>query len=428
MRDDRESSTSKPEITAHPFLAVGAIVAGVAVLQVANGLLGVLVPLQLGLHRVPTTIVGIVLTAHSVGFLVGCLAVPRIVRRVGHIRAFALSAAATSVVALSFAIAVEPALWTVLMLVKGFCSAGLFTVAESWINDQTPSGTRGRVLSLYMVCSKLTMIGGQLLLTIESAPPLAFYMLAGACYSLSLLPVAATRATSPKIEGLATLGIRELYSIAPMAFVGCFGAGLLNAAVLGLVPVYGVQLGLAVAAVAGLPAAMQFGNLLLQWPLGWLSDRIDRRFIIAASTGATLLVSVAIASLDAPSLLLLYLLCCIWGSFSLTVYAISIAHACDLAEPTQLVSMTGSLLLVWAVGSIGGPLLATLSMELAGPNGLFLYAAVTASALTGFAVWSIARRRSPPALQREPFVNLPATSLSIAELDPRAPRRKNIEG
>ena len=231
-------------------------------------------------------------------------------------------------------------------------------------------------------------------------------MVAGACYSLSLLPVAATHARSPKIEGLITLRIGELYRIAPMAFIGCFGAGLLNAAVLGLVPVYGIQLGLAVAAVAGLPVAIQFGNLLLQWPLGWLSDRADRRIIIAASAGATLFISVAIASLDAPPIWLLYLLSCLWGSFSLSVYAISFAHACDLAEPKQIVSMSGGLLLVWAVGSICGPLLATLSVEFAGPHGLFLYAAVTASALCGLAVWRITRRRPVPIPEREPFVNV----------------------
>lgn len=407
----------------HPFLALGAVVAAVAVLQVANGLLGVLVPLQLGLHRFPTAVVGLVVTAHSVGFLVGCLAVPRIVRQVGHIRAFAMFAAVASVAALSFAVAVEPTLWTALRLATGFCSAGLFTVAESWINDRTPSRTRGRVISLYMVCNKVTLIGGQLLLTLEAPLPFAFYMLAGACYSLSLLPIAATRASSPRIEGLAILGLRDLYALAPMAVVGCFGAGLLNASVLGLIPVYGLQLGLGVAAVAGLPVAIQCGSLLLQWPLGWLSDRFDRRIIIATSTGATLAVSVVIALLDAAPLWQLYLLCGVWGSFALSVYAISIAHACDLAAPTQLVSATGGLLLLWAIGSIVGPPLATVSMELAGPPGLFFYAAVIAAALGGFALWRMARRQAVPAPEREPFVNLPATSPSVAELDPRAPQR-----
>ena len=213
-----------------------------------------------------------------------------------------------------------------------------------------------------------------------------------------------------------------------MAVVGCFGAGLLNASVLGLVPVYGIQLGLAVAAVAGLPVAIQFGSLLLQWPLGWLSDRTDRRIIIAASTGATLVVSIAIASLDAAPLWLLYLLCSLWGSFALSVYAISIAHACDLVAPTQLVSVTGGLLLLWAVGSIAGPPLATLTMELAGPQGLFIYASVVAAALGGFAVWRMTRRRAVLDLEREPFVNLPATSPSIAELDPRARSTRDAGG
>lgn len=408
---------------AHPFLAVGAVVAGVAVLQVGHGLLGVLVPLQLGLNRFPTAVVGLVVTAHSVGFLVGCLAVPHIVRGVGHIRAFAMFASVASVAALSLAAAIEPTLWTVVRLVTGFCAAGLFTVAESWINDRTPSRTRGRVISLYMVCNKVTLIGGQLLLTLEAPPPVAFYMIAGACYSLSLLPIAATRATSPRIEGLAILGLRELYGLAPMAVVGCFGAGLLNASVLGLVPLYGLQLGLAAAAAAGLPVAIQCGSMVLQWPLGWLSDRVDRRIIIAASTGVTLAVSIVIALLDAAPLWQLYLLCALWGSFALSVYAISIAHACDLAAPAQLVSATGGLLLLWAIGSIVGPPLATLSMEIAGPAGLFFYAAVLAAVLGAFALWRMTRRQAVPAPEREPFVNLPDTSPAVAELDPRAPQK-----
>ncbi len=411
--------------TGGAFVALAAIIAGAFLLQVANGWLGLLVPAQLGAAGHPATIVGFVVTAHSVGFLVGCLMASRIIRRVGHIRAFAVFAAAIAAASLAFTISLDPALWTGLRLVTGFCSAGLLTVADAWISAQTPSAFRGRVLGLYMITNKLAVAGGQLALADGGAMGIGFFMAASAFYSLSLIPVAMTAAAAPPSPELLTLGIRQLYRIAPAGVVGCVSAGLINTAVTGVLPLYGVAQGLGTGTVAVLLALMQVGSLMLQWPLGWLSDRGDRRAVIAGSAAAVAAISLVVAILgNAVPLWALCLLVLLWGGFALSIYAICLAHASDFAEPRQMVPLASSLLLAWSAGSVVGPAVATAMMDWIGPGGLFIYAAAVAGALAGFVVWRMTRRAPVPLEERDRFVGVPMTSPAATRLDPRADHAK----
>jgi MFS family permease len=366
-------------------------------------------------------LVGIVVTAHSVGFLVGCLFAASLIRAVGHIRAFAASAAAVSAASLAFVIGIEPVFWTVLRLVTGFCSAALFTVCESWISGQTPPGLRGRVLGLYMISNKVAVGGGQLALAAGGGLGIAFFLLSSAAYSLSLIPVALTRGATPKPPELVTFGLRKLYRIAPVGVVGCFTTGLVNGAVTGVLPVYGLGLGLGTEVIAVLLALMQLGSFLLQWPLGWISDRRDRRLVIAGAALAVVVLSVAIALAGSRSVWLLYLLFLLWGGFALSVYALCLAHAGDFAEPGEMVPLASSLLLAWAAGSVIGPTLATLVMEGVGPTGLFVYAATVSVLLAMFVAWRMTRRRPKPPEERDRFVYVQQTSPAAAELDPRTP-------
>ena len=402
-------------------LALTAIVAGAFLLQMANGWLGLLVPARLGAAEYPATVVGIVVTAHSVGFLAGCLVAARIVRQVGHIRAFAALAAAVSVASLAFTIAVEPVLWTLLRLVTGFCSAGLFTIAEAWISAQTPQKLRGRVLSLYMTSNKLAVAGGQLALAAADGGAV-FFLLSSAAYSLALIPVALNPAAAPKPPELVTLNLRQLFRIAPAGVVGCFAAGLINTAVTGVLPLYGVELGFGTGTVAVLLALMQAGSFLLQWPLGWSSDRYDRRIVIAGSAVAIAAISLLVGILGkAAPLWGLGLLLLLWGGFALSIYALSLAHAADFADPQEMVPLSSSLLLVWAAGSVIGPALATVAMDLTGPGGLFFYSGLVALLLAGFVVWRMTRRRPLRPEERDRFVAYATTTSPVAaELDPRA--------
>lgn len=402
--------------------AAVAVIGGVTLLQLANTIFAVVLPLQLALGGFSGTTAGIVTTAYGAGFLVGCFAAPVLIRDVGHIRAFAVLAAVCAVVSLIFGATRLVPLWFVLRLLMGFCQAGLFTVVEGWLAAATPAPARGRVLAFYMVTTKVAIVGGQLALSRLDAAALLWFEVASAVFSLSLIPVALTRTPAPPPPHLELLRPHDLYRIAPAAIVGCMGSGLLNSAALGLTPIYGTRLGLPVELIVLLLSLAQLGSLVLQWPLGWLSDRIDRRLVIVGCALGVAALSLLIMQAEAarPWLVLLFFL---WGGCSLSFYAVAVAHAGDFARADQMVGVSSGTLLAWAVGAAIGPTLAAPFIDLLGPGGLFVYTGLVAAALALFVLWRMTRRSPVPVEHREGFVNLPATSPRLAEIDPRVPER-----
>ena len=318
-----------------------------------------------------------------------------------------------------FAVSQFVALWFFLRVAMGFCQAGLFTVVEGWLSAAAPAQARGGVLSFYLVATKVAIVGGQLLLgQVDTTSPIWFEV-AGAVFTLSLIPVALTRTQQPPPARLEVLGPRELYRVAPAAVAGCVASGLLNSALLGLTPIYGTRVGLEPRMVVWLLTAFQLGSFVCQWPLGRLSDRLDRRLVIAGCVLAVAALSVATALAGAGAWLLpLYFLL---GGSTLTFYAVAVAHAADFAEPDQMVGVSSSLLLAWAAGAAIGPSLAAPFIDLIGPGGLFIYSLLIATALFAFVLWRMTRRASRPAEAKEGFVDLAATSPRLTEIDPRMP-------
>jgi MFS family permease len=402
--------------------AVVGVVGGVTLLQLANTIFSVVLPLQLTLAGYSGTTTGIVTTAYGMGFLAGCVVAHRLIRDVGHIRAFAVLAAVCSVLSLVFATTRLVPVWFLLRLVMGFCQAGLFTVVEGWLSAAVPATARGGVLSFYLVATKVGIVGGQLALGHADATALAWFDVASAVFTLSLVPIALTRTPEPPPPRLELLRPQDLFRNAPAAVVGCCASGLLNSAVIGLTPVFGTRLGLPVSFVVLLLTAIQLGSFTLQWPLGRLSDRIDRRGVIVACAAAVAGLSLLIV-LAGPRAWLLLPLFFLWGGSSLTFYAVAVAHAGDFAEPDQMVGVSSGLLLSWAAGAAVGPSVAAPFLDLVGPKGLFLYAFAVATALALFVLWRMTRRAPVPPEAREGFVNLPATSPRLADMDPRVPER-----
>ncbi len=405
-----------------PYLAVSAIILGIAIMQLANGVLQTILPIALTQAGYSSQAFSLVATSHSVSFLAGCLLARRVIRAVGHIRAFSIYAALTAATALAFAWDISPAPWMALRLVTGFCAAGFFTVAESWLNEMTPPRERGRVFAVYMIIQKMTLVAGQSVLLIMQGPvTIGLFMLASAFYSLSLVPVAFNQTPGPAMGALPTLRLRELYRLAPAAMVGCLGTGLINGGVVAMAPIWGLGIGLDAGLAGAIPAASQIGNLVTQWPIGWISDRIDRRIVIIAGAGVTAVASLALAISPAIPWLLA-LLFGVWGAGSLSVYAVCVAHANDFAPKGTSVAVSSSLLLAWGVGACLGPPLASAAMDGFGSAGLFAYSGVSALALAGFAGFRMTRRRPVPTEEREPFVALIATSPEVAELAAKSDR------
>jgi MFS family permease len=402
--------------------AVLGIIGGVSLLQLANTVLSVALPLHLTLAGFSGITTGIVTTAYGVGFLAGCMVAHRLIRSVGHIRAFAVLAAVCAVLSMVFGASQHVAVWLVLRLVMGFCQAGLFTVVEGWLSAAAPPQARGGVLSFYLVSTKVAIVGAQILLGRVDAMALGWFDIASAVFTLSLVPVALTRTAQPPAPRLELLRPRDLYRVAPAGIVGCLCSGLLSSAVIGLAPVYGTRLGLSVEFTVWLLTAIQLGSFFLQWPLGRLSDRVDRRSVIAGCALAVAGLSALIVLAGERPWLLLPLFF-LWGGASLTFYAVAIAHSSDFADPDQMVGVSSGSLLAWALGAAIGPSLAAPFLDLLGPKGLFLYALAVASGLAGFVLYRMTRRAPLPPEAREGFVDLPTTSPRLAEIDPRVPER-----
>lgn len=401
--------------------AVVGIVGGVTLLQLANTIFAVILPLQLAVAGYSGTVAGMVATAYGVGFLAGCAVAHRLIRSVGHIRAFAVLAAVCAVVCMVFAASQLVVVWFVLRLAMGFCQAGLFTVVEGWLSAATPAQSRGGVLSFYLVSTKVAIVGTQLFLSHADTMALIWFNVAGAVFTLALIPVALTRTPQPPPPRLDLLGPRDLYRVAPAAVVGCMASGLLSSAVLGLTPLFGTELGLPVPFIVWLLSAIQLGSFVCQWPLGRLSDRVDRRWVIAGCATAVAVLSplIALAGANQYWLLPLFFL---YGASSLTFYAVAIAHGGDFAEPDQMVGVSGGSLLAWAVGAAIGPTAAAPFIDLLGSRGLFVYTFLVAAGLAGFVLWRMTRRPALPPERRDGFVDLPTTT-ALTAIDPRMPER-----
>lgn len=401
------------------FGLIWAITAGATLIQVANGLLQILLPLRMESAGIPISGIGWVASAYGLGFAVGCLGAPALVRRVGHIRAFASMAAIACVVVLAFTRAESLWEWIALRVLSGLALAGLFTIIDGWVSARATRGNRGRVVSLYMICTKIALMLSPLAIGLGSIEKDGLFMLVAALMCLSLLPVSATVVEEPRAPRSVRIIVPELFRIAPSAIVGAFAVGLMNGAVIAITPVYGVRVGLAPEQAALLVLAVQAGSLLFQWPLGWLSDKTDRRKVIAGLAGGAAVASAVIVwAGSGAGALTLVVAFGFWGGMALCIYAVCVAHACDLVEPDQIVPAISSLLVCWAVGSMIGPAPATFLMAAVGPQGLFHYGGAIALALFAFVVARIARRERPRA--ESGFVNLPATSAAVSDLSPRA--------
>ena len=391
------------------------ITAAATLLQAGNGLLQALMPLRMQAEGLPISAIGIVAAAYGLGFSSGCFLAPLFIRHVGYIRAFASIAAIAAVLVLAMTQAHSTLAWALLRAASGMTFACIFTVTDGWISARATSSHRGRTLSIYMMATKIALMLSPLGIALGSIKTDGLFLAVSAVLSLSLLPIAATSTAEPPPPRTVKIRVRALFSVVPSAVIGAFAVGMINGPVIAITPVFGVNIGLSQDKAAALLFALQAGSLLMQWPLGWWSDRSDRRYVIAALAGATAVVSIAIllASVYVAENFLL-LAFAAWGGTALCVYSVCVAHACDIVEPDQIVSTVGTLLFSWATGVTIGPLIGAMAMDALGPNGLFVYSAVISSMLAIFVLIRIRMMRRNPV--KSGFVHVPSTSPAAASL------------
>lgn len=403
------------------------ITATATFLQAANGLWQVLLPLRMQTEGLTTVMIGYVATAYGIGFTIGCLFAPLFVRHVGHIRAFASLAAVSAIVALVFSQASSPITWIILRCISGLSMAGLFTVSDSWTSACATSANRGRVLSIYMIFNKIALVISPLGIGLGTIDGSGLFMAVAAMLCMSLLPVCAANTVEPPSPNTIHLNLRKIFRLAPSAAIGSFVVGIMNGPVTNLAPVYGVNIGMSNAVAAALLFAVQGGSLVMQWPLGVISDRFDRRYVIAGLGGATSLICMLIVGATLfGSIPLIFLAIFLWGGVALCIYAVCVAHVCDVVPSEEIVPSVSGLLMIWAMGMAIGPAPAAFVMEKVAPWGLFFYSGCASLLLVIFVLWRIyAKARQPVS---GGFVVINPTSPATAPLNPRAePLEDNLE-
>jgi MFS family permease len=397
-----------------------ALLVAVALLLMGNGLQGTLLPLRAQLEAFGALQLGALGSAYFAGFALGCVACPRFVSAVGHIRAFTGLSAVAAAVVLAHALLITPLAWLPLRAVTGFCLAGLYVVMESWLNAAATNESRGTVLSLYTTLNLTVITGGQLIVAVADPQSFVPFALAAMLISLAGVPLAFTASSPPPAPAAVRLRPGRLYRRSPVALVGCFAVGVANGPFWTLGPAYGVANGLDLDGVALFMALTVLGGAIGQWPLGRLSDRVDRRWtILAGCLGAALAAAVMTAvGLYAPHGLLYAAFA--FGLFAIPLYALCVAHANDFTEPPEFVETAGGLLLASALGSALGPALAGVMMAQVGTAGLYATTACVHVLFAGFVAWRMGRRRALLPDERPAFVAVPRTSPGLTGLDPRA--------
>lgn len=402
------------------ILTLSALLLSAGILLTGNGLQGTLLAVRGNLEGFSPSTVGLLMAGYFAGFIIGCVIAPRIVRRVGHIRAFAVFAAVAASVILLHALLVDPLAWTLLRGANGICLAGLYMIIESWLNERSPNELRGSVISIYRIVDLTATTGGLILLTLADPMGFPLFCLVSILICLGLVPVALTRTMAPAPVEQVQIRLRRLYRLSPLGVVGCLGFGVASGAFWGMGPVYAQAGGLPLDDVAYFMAAMMIGGAIAQWPIGWLSDKFDRRTVLTvvlflASAAGLVLVLVFGQS---PRTMLAG--AALFGATMIPIYSLCIAHANDFMQPSDFVEGSSGLLLVNGIGAVIGPLAGSALMEAAGPRYLFAFTALVHAAVGLFALYRMTRRAAKPADEQSSFVAVPRTSPAVFAIDPRS--------
>lgn len=373
------------------FRDTWALMLGMLLLMLGNGLQGTLLGVRGSIENIDPSTMGYVMSAYFIGFLGGSKIAPVLLRRVGHVRVFAALASLVSAAFILYAAVVHPLAWLLLRLIVGFCFSGIYVVAESWLNHSTSNDTRGQALSLYLMVQMSGIVLGQLLLNVADPAGYNLFVLITVLVSLSFAPILLSTKPAPVHETAVPMTTRELIKASPLA---CFGSLLLGgvfAVLFGMAPVYATERGLTFAQVSYFITAIYFGGLLFQYPIGFLSDRFDRRYLIIAVTASGALAAV-VALFAGNNFTLLLLVALIIGGTSNPVYSLLMAYANDYLDADQMPAASGGLLFINGCGAMTGPIVVGYVMERFGIHWFFITIATLMSLICFYGIYRMTQR------------------------------------
>ena len=396
--------------------SVAALLLGVAILLTGQGLQGVLLPVRATLEDFSTLAVGLIGTTYFLGFTYGCWKGPGLIRRVGHVRVFAAMTALASASPLLHGLWINLLSWAILRLTTGFCFAVLYIVIESWLNERSNNTNRGRIFSAYTLINMTVLAVGQQMILLDDPRELDLFAITSVLVSLAAIPVLLSRSETPKHLEDAKVNLKQVFRTSPAGMLGSLASGLATGSFWALAPVFAVASTGEVSLAAWFMTAGVLGGATGQYPLGWLSDRVDRRQVLIAISLFAALAGMAIwvATMNMSTVVLLSSgFAC--GCVAFPVYSIAAAHANDRAGPNSYVVVSSGLLLMYGIGAICGPLIASFAMTMAGAGALYLYTAFVHALFVLF-VWYRGLRRAEVKPEMQGDFNEALTSVITATI------------
>ncbi len=405
------------------MISFAALFLSIVLLQISNGGLGPLDALSGFALNFSSAEIGLLGSAHFLGFFIGCWYAPRVMGAVGHSRAFAAFAATGAIGLIAHMLIIDPYAWALMRIASGLCIAGCYTVLESWLQAKVTNETRGRTMGTYRVVDNLAFLIAQLLIGfLEPADYVSYNLLALICCA-SLLPLTLTKIKQPETPRALKLKPKLALFRSPLAVAGVLVAAVSAAAFRMVGPIYGAQVGLEVEQIAYFLSAYVFGGALAQYPIGWFADKYDRRWVLIWLSVAAIVSSMLSTSISYNNTLGIFLIAFGFGFTTFPIYSVAAAHAHDFASLDERVELSASLLFYYAIGAIAAPLFASFLMDSFGPNAMFVLIAFAHLLLV---IFGVARMRVRPTVsERTPYVYMPRTSFLIGRLLKRLRDKEN---
>ncbi|SDI27966.1 MFS transporter [Lutimaribacter saemankumensis] len=392
--------------------SVWALLLGIVLIMLGNGMHFTLIGLRGGIEGFSATELAIVTSGYFAGFLSGARLTPVLIQRVGHVRVFAALGSFMSAALIAFTLLAEPWAWTLLRVLVGFCMSGIYVAAESWLNNAATNETRGKVLSAYMIAQTLGIIGAQGLLTLGDAGTSVLFIGASILVSVSFAPILLSVTPAPVVEVARPMPLHRLFISSPLGTLGIFLLGSVYATQSGMGAVFGTQIGMTASQIALFVAMLFAGALLMQYPIGWLSDRVDRRQLIfgASTIGAT---SCLLGWAFGGGLWALMAAAFFAGGVTTPLYALLLAYTNDFLSSEDMPAASGGLVFTFGLGAIAGPMITGWAMQQLGPFAFWLVLAVTFAAMALYALYRMTQRAPIPVDETESYVGVLPTASPV---------------
>lgn len=390
-----------------------ALLFGLLLLMIGNGLQGTLLGVRGSLEGFSAGTMSLVMSAYFLGMLIGSRVSGHLIRRVGHVRVFAALASLISAGFILYAAIPHPISWGIMRLMVGFCFAGVYIVSESWLNESATNETRGQALSMYVMVQMVGVISAQLLLNVADPTGYTLFVVISVLVSVSVAPILLSATPAPVFEAAKPMSLKQLYEASPLGMVGMFALGGVLSAIFGMSAIFATEAGFSAAETSIFVALIYAGGLILQYPIGWLSDRMDRRVLIAGSTAlGAAVVFASIPMLDS------FTVVCIAGfmvgGVANPLYALLIAYTNDFLEHEDMAAASGGLMFANGLGAISGPLLIGVLMDRFGTWTFFGFTGALMAAIAVYAVYRMSRRAAPSSEETSAYVPVLSQASPVA--------------